>query len=1166
MYLSKLEIFGFKSFATKTVVQLRPGITSIVGPNGCGKTNIVDAIRWVLGEQRASTLRTEKMQDIIFNGSKYRKQLNYAEVSLTLHNNKGVLPTEYTDVVITRRLFRDGDSEYLLNKNVVRLKDINNLFMDTGMGPDAYSVIELKMVDNLLSEDPLDRRKLFEEAAGITKYKSQRKSTLRKLDATKIDLLRVYDIISEVEKNVRSLKYQLGKYKRYQKEKDLLVESEVRLARFQYHNILNQIIPLTERLQKEKLQRDDAASQIKMDEALHERLEKSLDALDQEIKECENKIEERAQHLISAKERQVTAHQKSQSESIMIEKAKQRIDSAQERFTALDTQEKLYREQLVEAEASFDNVKSNYEGLKTSLERAEEELNEKQNSLSSLEHERATFIEKISELSAEKQKILAHSEAIENSSEARLKEKNDLEVDVKTDSKALQEANRRKKQLITERTLSDDKISELTEKMENRKIEIQQLEKAESTLIAELSLLRSRISMLEVLIEGRGGQSDGVLNLFENGGEIKGMLGSVAELLKVEKDYRVPIDQALGAVSDYVVVDTLENARAVAEWVTKAKKGSVTFLALGSLKPKNGLGNGGSGYVQASSVVSSAHDGLVAGLFGDLLITEKMNGRIDYPKGYRIVDKDGFMYDGAGLLKSGGQVSDFSSKIGRNELKAELKENLSEIEEGLSNNQKEIESSRASLETENSSLNELLLKEREILTEDARLAGNVAGLDAELRRMNERVRRMNAEGSDDEKLQKLETDANAIQVKIDSLEQSQSGFMQKYEKLSEKMSFSSKKKDEASAAHQEATISLMADERNLEALRFRISGIVETRSDTEVRIKSSFEEIERSKNSIESLKSELEESIDEITVLEEERKSLFEERDTHLDQKEKMRLERNELDRELRERRMQKDQVAESTNEMELRLTEFKMESERIFNYISNTYNADLTEASEGEPIDEVEEAAKLEQLRKRIESMGPVNMAVEDEYNSESERLEFLIKQRDDLTSAEKILLTTVKQIDNSARIKFLEAFEKIRNNFHRTFSMYFEGGEADLNLEADEDPLDAKIEIYARPPGKRNQALKQLSGGEKALTAIALLFAIYLVKPSPFCILDEVDAPLDDANIRRFSTVLDKFAKDTQFIVVTHNKDTMKFAGTLYGVTMEEVGVSKIVSVNLN
>ena len=1166
MYLSKLEIFGFKSFATKTVVPLRPGITSIVGPNGCGKTNIVDAIRWVLGEQRTSMLRTEKMQDIIFNGSKNRKRLNYAEVSLTLHNNKGILPVEYTDVVITRRLYRDGDSEYLLNKNVVRLKDINDLFMDTGMGPDAYSVIELKMVDDLLSEDPVERRKLFEEAAGITKYKSQRKATLRKLDATKIDLLRVFDIISEVEKNVRSLNYQLGKFKRYQKEKDLLVEGEVRLARFQYHNILNQIVPLSERLQKEKLQRDDAASQIKMDEALHERLEKSLDALDQEIKECENKIEERAQRLISAKERQVTAHQRSQSEATAIEKAKQRIGSAQERFSALDAQEKLYGEELVEAEASFNSVKNNYDGVKTSLDKAEEELNEKQDSLSSLEHERATFIEKISQLSAEKQKMVAHIEAIENSSEARLKEKDELEVAVKENSKTLQEANRRKKQLITDRTLSDDKISGLTEKIEKKKINSQQLDNAESKQIAELSLVKSKISMLETLIEGRGGQSDGVLNLFENGGKIKGMLGSVADLLEVEKNYRAPIEQALGAISDYVVVDTLENARAVAEWVAEAKKGSVTFLALGSLKSTNGLGNVGSEYVQASSVVSSVHEGLVPGLFGDLLITEKMNGSIDYPKGYRIVDKDGFMYDGAGLLKSGGHESDFSSKIGRNEIKAELKEKLSEIEEELSEVQKEKESNKISLETDKNSLNELLLKEREILTEDARLAGNVAGLDAELRRMNERLSRMNAEGSDDEKVQKLEADANEFQVKIDSIEQSQSGFMQKYEKLSEKMKFASKKKDEASAAHQEATISLMADERNLEALRFRISGITETRSETEDRIKSSFEEIERSKNMIESLKSELTESIDEITGLEEERKTLFEERDTHLDKKEKMRLERNELDRELRERRRQKDRVAESSNEMELRLTEFKMESERILNYISNTYGTDISEAPDGEPIDEAEEAGRLERLRKKIEGMGPVNMAVEDEYNSESERLEFLVKQRDDLTSAEKILLSTMKQIDDTARIQFLEAFEKIRDNFHRTFSMYFEGGEADLSLQENEDPLEAKIEIYARPPGKRNQALKQLSGGEKALTAIALLFAIYLVKPSPFCILDEVDAPLDDANIKRFSTVLSKFAEDTQFIVVTHNKDTMKSAGTLYGVTMEEVGVSKIVSVNLN
>jgi len=378
-----------------------------VGPNGCGKTNIVDAIRWVLGEQRSNMLRTEKMQDVIFNGSKGRKPLGFAEVSLTLHNNRGILPIEYTDIMITRRLFRDGESEYLINKNLVRLKDINDLFVDTGMGPDAYSVIELKMVDSLLSEDPVERRKMFEEAAGITKYKNQRRVTIRKLEATKTDLLRVFDIISEVEKNVRSLKYQLNKFKRYKQEKDILIESEIRLARFQYHAILQKMAPLTEKLQTQKLQRDDAASQIEMDEALHRQIEKKIEELDRDIEACEIKVEKHAQLLIDSKERQGYAKQKIVSEQKAIENAEHRIETASVRLDALGDQEKMFSEQLEQSQGSLKRQSEQHGKIQLKLDSAIEQLKLKQNYQRELEHERAVHIENIGKLNSEKQKYIA---------------------------------------------------------------------------------------------------------------------------------------------------------------------------------------------------------------------------------------------------------------------------------------------------------------------------------------------------------------------------------------------------------------------------------------------------------------------------------------------------------------------------------------------------------------------------------------------------------------------------------------------------------------------------------------------------------------------------------------------------------------------------------------
>ena len=1166
MYLSKLEIFGFKSFAQKTEIPLEPGITSIVGPNGCGKTNIVDAIRWVLGEQRVSVLRTEKMQDVIFNGSNGRKPLGFAEVSLTLHNNKGILPTEYTDVVITRRLYRDGESDYMLNKNPVRLKDINDLFMDTGMGPDAYSVIELKMVDSLLSEDPVERRKMFEEAAGITKYKHQRKTTLRKLDATKTDLLRVFDIISEVEKNVRSLKYQLGKFKRYKREKDAFVEGDIRLARFQYHEILKKVEPLTGRLQKEKLQRDDAASQIEMDEALHERLENNLDALDQEIRECETDIENQTRQHIEVKERQIIARQTISSEKKAIENADVRIQSAEERLNALEEQEKVFKSQVTEAESNLHGRKEKYEDMKSALNAADELLKKQQTELRELEHERAEYIDKIGQLSGEKQVLIARIDAIDKNSDSRNREKKELESLLETSMRSLRDSNRKRKGYITERTLNDEKLSAASEIADKLKKEIAALESNLAEFSSRRGLLASRITVLDELIEARGGHSSGVLNLFESGKELNGVLGTVTDLIDVISEHRIAVEQALGYAADFVVMDTLEHARTAAEWVSKEQKGSVTFIALKSLKTVEIKNFPGNGYIPAGEVVKSNYSNLVENLFSDLLIIKKLNGETDYPPGFRVVDTEGFLYDGAAMIKSGGHASVESARVGRKELRDELSVKLEDLDKRIINSESELKTRLSSLETEKGKIDSLLLREREILSDDAGLAGSIKGIDSEIKRVNERLKQMEDDGSDEENIKNMRDSITNKQTGIDLLEERQSGFLKRYEEVMAEVEQASDAKDNASRDHQEATISFVADERNLEALNFRLSGIEETRNETKSRIKDSMEEIARSGRHIESLQKEDEESSGKISELEQERESLLEKRDSFNLRKEEFRAEKAEIDKELREKRKQKDLVAESTNEMELRLTELKMESERIFNNITLSYNTDISTPPEGEPINEANEIENLERLKNRIENMGPVNMAVEDEFNSESERLDFLIKQRDDLTAAEKSLMTTMKQIDDSARKKFMDGFDKIRENFQRTFSMYFEGGEADLILKEDEDPLEAKIEITARPPGKRNQALKQLSGGEKALTAIALLFAIYLVKPSPFCILDEIDAPLDDANIRRFSSVLEKFAEDTQFIVVTHNKDTMKSAGTLYGVTMEEVGVSKVVSAKLN
>jgi len=1173
MYLSRLQLIGFKSFAHKTKLDFNEGLSCIIGPNGSGKSNIVDAVRWVLGEQRVSALRSDKMENVIFNGTRTRKPMGMTEVSLTIQNNKNIIKTEFEEVVVSRRLYRSGESQYLINKTPVRLKDIQDIFMDTGMGANSYSVIELKMVESILSENKQERRLLLDEAAGVVKYKVRRKSALRKLEATRIDLNRINDIVSEVDKVVRSLSRQVGKARRYIEYSDELKKLEIDLARFRYHRYLDDIRPLQAQLQEISKIKEESHHQITIDEALLEDYKREIIQIEQDLQKINAALHEQDANVARIDQEEAVARTK-------IEEMKKTEKRYKEEIKEFEQKISLLRKNLDEYESELAVLRSEAEHAQETYQRIE---SERSRELSKIQQQKQE-IDQINLAFRNQLRLVADKKEILKQTELKLQFLREQEVSLSNeianaDNYFTQLKNRLKEQQDVKSTLQkeqsavQEKINRLQEAIEKQKSEQLTIENKKNRAFNELERLNSKLGFLKQIITSYEGHSHSTQFVMQQKDEISGIKGTVAELLSIEKDYAALVEIVLSDTLNYVVVSDVSTAKKLIDLVRRENKGRITLVPLDRLTSLNLpdydypdeaeplIGN---------TKTEPEYRLLYKLLLGDVLIARDLDHALQlsekYPS-FRFITRNGEILQNNRQISGGSVRKKEVSLIGRHEQLRQIEQAIDEkqalidkLSSALSEHTTAMQSREDELEQQQDKINSI----KEKIYQSEALENQIK---YEIERRDEKKK---------EQREQLNELRRSIETLADEMEQLQTKVADEQQKLNEL---------------EKETIRRTTDfEQKNESLRLLSEEVQQAQlkaSDMNNKVNNRINDIQRLQNSIEEYeqaiirrKTEIEQ-IAQNTVLindksrlnRETKEKIWEERDKLENQRREIEdaYQQNkdkilQLEDQTKKYRKQHDSSMERSRALELKINENKIKAEQLREMILKEYSEDIEIGIPYDGINENESEDRIETLHMRIKNMGPVNPLAVQEYDKEKKRLEFLTKQRDDLLEAEKSLLDTIDKINKTARKQFLDTFYAIKKNFEKVFKSFFEDGEGTLHLSEHDDPLEADIEISVRTKGKRLQTLSLLSGGEKTLTAISLLFAIYLVKPSPFCILDEVDAPLDDVNIKRFTEALKTFSDNTQFIVVTHNKRTMEAAKTLYGVTMEEEGVSKLVSVKFS
>ena len=1173
MYISELNIHGFKSFAKKEKLKFGEGVTVIVGPNGCGKTNIVDAIRWVLGEQKYSVLRSSRMGDVIFNGADGLKPLSVCEASLTVHNNRGKLPVEYNDIEIGRRIYRNGDSEYFLNRTPCRLKDIHDLFIDTGMGADAYSVIELKMIEQILSETDDDRKRMFEEAAGINKYKQQRRSTLRKFDAVRQDLDRVDDIAQEVEQKVNGLNLQLKRFKRHEKLSDELKEKEVALAFIRVHDYESDISPLRKCVLEFTHLKNEKATDTSQHEkelihlkSIYSEQQTELNSLQSALRKMEGERESFRHNVL------VWSEQDKATEAT-IQRLKREGESNAQKKVHLKGQIKHFNGELSVLDPQVDEQLKKYKSKKSEFEVVNGRYKKAQDLLEKAQTDRW-----------EAQRKMADDHSLLDRTLSLVKEKNNtitqlnekitkIEISQKDQSKEQKDLDKKKTVLKKSTEKIHATLNQVREVLRTE-------QEKESALSIEIHRGKSKLESLESqayfyqeLVEQKDGYPEGVRTILKSPNDYPGIIGTVGELFQIEEKYDVAFQSALGDWTKCLVAEDRNAAVNIVELAQSHKIGNLSILPLKELNKlssmqtkvpsgKNIIGSG----AELCGADQKVKD-LANVLLGNLLVVDDLNEAIKNPDldGWNMVDLNG-AYSGKNfVLKYHGKNGD-GSLIGRQKKIESIQRSIEKIGVIINRQEQELAELEKNIKVQ-SSQSRSLGEELENLTHD------LNGVESSLIRNHysqsqalEILKDLHGEVKDT--VQTIE----GLQVSIQQLEpglEKGNAVIENFKLIAQQASDALVKvqgeRDAFQHEVQELRITLLNFDNKRDNLNFQKRVSEETIQELGNRSTTINQEVKALGDKRESLSKQItegESDLKSITGKLVKEKSITDLKQSTLnDTYQSM----EKIQDMIRSEQQSKEALLEELKTNELKIVEMKQRINIIQERIRDRYEIEVpTDLIVNEEADDL--ALRIDSIQRSIESIGPINMAVQQEYEDEKARLHTLMEQGDDLIVSEKNLRETIQKIDQVARKKFQETFDQIKLNFSNLFQLFFEGGSASLSLVGDPDPLEADIAIHAQPPGKKNQSLRMLSAGEKSLTAIALLFAIYQYKPSPYCILDEVDAPLDDVNIQKFKRVLNQFADKTQFIVVTHNKLTMEAADYLYGVTMEQKGVSKLVSVKFN
>ncbi len=1179
MFFKRLEIVGFKSFATKTIVEFLPGVTVIVGPNGCGKSNVLDSIKWVLGSQSPKSLRGKTMQDIIFAGSASFKPLGVAQVTLTIDNSRRMLDTDYDEIQISRRLFRTGESEYFLNKVPCRLRDIHNLLLGTGAGMMSYSVLEQGKVDQIINAKPEERRYIFEEAAGISKFKVRKLEALRKLERTATDLKRLEDLVGEITRQVASLKRQAAKAERYKEASAELRKADMELMTLRSSGLRDQLVEVQEKIaslqdQIAELQARGAqksaedqtlrnrADELELKLAEQSREHASLTGrikdLEHQSGRCTDRIEANRRRLqqLETEFEQFTARE--------AELASRRDDIAQ-RLDQASAERETADGARLEIEAEHGRMRIQSEERTRALEEANREVALHRDKLSKCENQiriEETLLLRHEETRRESEGILEKLRLTLVEHEGR---KGEIEGKLEETRGQIEQAQTHSSSLQIRFAETHARIADLSRERDAANRELHQGQ-------ARLSILRELKSNFE-------GFYQGVREIMKANakGELAGVVGPIVNLVKSKREYELAAEVALGPHLQDVVVASADAARICMDFLNRGQFGRVTFLAL------DRLGNGDHEQIDAvlaqEGVVGYAprlvehaaeHEAVVKMLLGrtvvvkDKDIAERLHK--DFPH-FTYVALDGQMIHFSGAMTGGNLKS--SGLLGREREIHELSEAVAGLTARLEENQTKIQTERAAADQLSGDMKACTGELHEF---EVRRAGLMKELESVVRHHDESKRQL---GQREEQLRTLSGEIESKTARKAELEAERIG-------LDEIVAKSAGSLDQLKEDARQGVEALHALGQRLsearvavEKIRERLVHLEENRAAIAREESALALDRESRGNERAHLLQDCDLAQAEIEVVRSELKGLFESRET-LDhaltecrsEKEQMGITLRQLAHELEQTQRDERIVENEMHERQIRQAELQGGINNLTDQAREKFNKELMEiVAEVGPLEKDAAALTQEvaQLREKLDRMGAVNLAALDEYEEQNTRLQFLSAQQTDLVQSKEQIEASIAQLDEMTKQLFHETFESVRGHFIEMFRRLFNGGKADLVIDQQTgDPwLEGGIEIYAQPPGKKLQTLSLMSGGEKAMTAISLLFGLFLHKPAPFAILDEIDAPLDDANVERFKNVLVEFAGGTQFVIITHNKQTMELADAIYGVTMEESGVSKLVSV---
>jgi chromosome segregation protein len=1172
LQLKSLEIKGFKSFADKTVIHLDHPITGIVGPNGCGKSNIVDAIRWVIGEHKIKSLRSDNLEDLVFNGSRTRAASGMAEVSLTFENTRNLLPTEFTTVTITRKFYKNGESEYRLNDVACRLKDIHNLFLDTGVSNDSYAIIELGMVDDIIKDKEGSRRRMLEQAAGISIYKTRKKEAKQKLEGTEQDLARIEDLLFEIGNNLRTLESQAKKAERYFQIKDEYKLVSIELAKASLEDFNDRYKLLNEQHNVEQDRKTQVDAAVAQGEAAIEgdklklidretelsRMQKQFNDLNNRIVQLENEKKLASQRLEYLRERERNLSGFLATADTQWNELIQSITQAETLISAEKTKLEDAREQLESLRDMVADKQIVFEEKRAVVDALRKEMLEDQRR--QFDAEKKVAIADSSVMNLQRSILHTQEEIAQRASQiAQINtEKNTTELDHQEQQLALKSMQDRQEEVKTKILETQGQVEVLRTQLidENRTLDARK---------AEHDLLKSLVESLE-------GYPDSIKFLSKNK-EWNNKAPLLSDVFVVQNEYRAALENVLDNYLNYYLVDNIDEAAKAIHLLEANKKGKANFFVLSHFANKQTNTNldAIAGAVPALSVlnVDEQYAPLAKQLLGHVYIAENEEAMMQaqLPASAVLIEKTGKILRGQYTL-SGGSIGSFEgNKIGRAKNLERLAKEIDALTQSTTTLRTQISETQNLIAGFNAELNDKVIEQTK--QELNRLHNHVVGLSNRIEHLE------HTNTSSQQRLEDLQGQLEDTQDNISNTRGELDEIIAAFQALqgriaSAEADFKSVELDYNMATQQynQHNIEFLKQQAKAETLKqdlsYRQSKLDELKGQIEtnkVQLQETSQQISEASGKLNFGDTEL---YDMMTKREADEKILAETDRLFYELRNTVNAEESKLNQKRRE----KEQAETLLNGIKDKLNEMKLQLAGMKERLSVEFKVDLEEILDQDRTGEqsVEELnAEAEKMKKRLENMGEVNPTAIEAYTEMKVRHDFIVEQKNDLVNAKESLLATIEEVELTANTKFKETFDRVRENFQVVFKALFtEEDTADLRLTDPDNVADSGIEIYAQPKGKRPSTLTQLSGGEKTLTSTAFLFAIYLIKPAPFCILDEVDAPLDDANVGKFTQMIRKFSDNSQFIIVTHNKQTMAAVDVIYGVTMQELGVSKLVPVD--